>query len=252
MARKIRKTTTNAPSTKTANSSSGRVYGSARDVREPSILDALRTPIGRYAGVLVERAARRPRRPRGAGRGRAQRASIRRTSTRSTWATPTRRARTTATWPGWRRCWPACRSRCRARRSTGCARRGWRRSVQGARADPRSGEADLVLAGGVESMSRAPLVDRSSPSAASRAATSSSSTPRSAGASSTRGWPRAHSTESMGETAENVAERYDGLARRPGRVRARVAPARDRGGRRGPLRRRDRDRRRAPSPRATR
>ena len=71
----------------------------------------------------------------------------------------------------------------------------------------RLGEAELVLAGGVESMSRAPLVmlkpergfQRGNPELA----------------DTTIGWrfvnPRMaelHSTESMGETAENVAQRY--------------------------------------------
>ena len=72
----------------------------------------------------------------------------------------------------------------------------------------RSGEGDLLLAGGVESMSRAPFVmlkpDRSFPRG-----------PQ-ALADTTLGWrfvnPRMeerYSTESMGETAENVAERYE-------------------------------------------
>jgi 3-oxoadipyl-CoA thiolase len=72
----------------------------------------------------------------------------------------------------------------------------------------RVGDADLILAGGVESMSRAPLVQlkpergfpRGSPEVA----------------DTTIGWrfinPRMaerYSTEGMGETAENVAERYE-------------------------------------------
>jgi 3-oxoadipyl-CoA thiolase len=79
--------------------------------------------------------------------------------------------------------------------------------TQAARA-VRLGDADLVLAGGVESMTRAPLVQlkpergfpRGSPEVA----------------DSTIGWrfvnPRMaerYSTEGMGETAENVAERYE-------------------------------------------
>src|SRR5215216_7204791 len=78
--------------------------------------------------------------------------------------------------------------------------------VQGAR-QIRLGEADLVLAGGVESMSRAPLVmlkpERGFPRGNPELV------------DSTIGWrftnPRLaerHSTESMGETAENVAERH--------------------------------------------
>ena len=78
--------------------------------------------------------------------------------------------------------------------------------IQGAR-QIRLGEADLVLAGGVESMTRAPLVmlkpERGFPRGDSPLV------------DTTIGWrfvnPRMaerYSTESMGETAENVAERY--------------------------------------------
>ena len=78
--------------------------------------------------------------------------------------------------------------------------------VQAAR-QIRLGEADLVLAGGVESMSRAPLVmlkpERGFPRGDGRLV------------DTTIGWrfvnPRLaerHSTESMGETAENVAARH--------------------------------------------
>jgi 3-oxoadipyl-CoA thiolase len=84
---------------------------------------------------------------------------------------------------------------------------GLEAAVQGAR-QLRLGDADLVLAGGVESMSRAPLVtlkpERGFPRGNSELV------------DTTIGWrfvnPRMeelHSTESMGETAENVAERYD-------------------------------------------
>jgi 3-oxoadipyl-CoA thiolase len=79
--------------------------------------------------------------------------------------------------------------------------------VQAAR-QIRLGEADLVLAGGVESMSRAPLVmlkpERGFPRGDGQLV------------DTTIGWrfvnpslAERHSTESMGETAENVAERYD-------------------------------------------
>jgi 3-oxoadipyl-CoA thiolase len=78
--------------------------------------------------------------------------------------------------------------------------------VQGAR-QIRLGEADLVLAGGVESMSRAPLVMLKSERGFPRGDTELVDT--------TIGWrfvnPRLaerYSTESMGETAENVAERH--------------------------------------------
>ena len=78
--------------------------------------------------------------------------------------------------------------------------------VQGAR-QIRLGEADLVLAGGVESMSRAPLVMLKP----------ERGFPRGNGelVDTTIGWrfvnpslAERHSTESMGETAENVAERH--------------------------------------------
>ena len=72
----------------------------------------------------------------------------------------------------------------------------------------RLGEADLVLAGGVESMSRAPLVQLKTDRAFARGVPEIADT--------TIGWrfinPRLsemHSTEGMGETAENVAERYE-------------------------------------------
>jgi 3-oxoadipyl-CoA thiolase len=72
----------------------------------------------------------------------------------------------------------------------------------------RTGDADLVLAGGVESMTRAPLAqlkpDRRFPRGSPEVA------------DTTIGWrfinPRMaerYSTEGMGETAENVAERYE-------------------------------------------
>jgi 3-oxoadipyl-CoA thiolase len=83
---------------------------------------------------------------------------------------------------------------------------GLEAAVQGAR-QLRLGDAGLVLAGGVESMSRAPLVtlkpERSFPRGNSELV------------DTTIGWrfvnphmAERYSTESMGETAENVAERY--------------------------------------------
>jgi 3-oxoadipyl-CoA thiolase len=83
---------------------------------------------------------------------------------------------------------------------------GLEAAVQGSR-QLRLGEADLVLAGGVESMSRAPLVtlkpERGFPRGNSELV------------DTTIGWrfvnPRMaerYSTESMGDTAENVAQRY--------------------------------------------
>jgi hypothetical protein len=83
---------------------------------------------------------------------------------------------------------------------------GLEAAVQGAR-QLRLGDAGLVLAGGVESMSRAPLVTLKPERGFPRGNTELVDT--------TIGWrfvnPRMeerYSTESMGETAENVAQRY--------------------------------------------
>jgi 3-oxoadipyl-CoA thiolase len=72
----------------------------------------------------------------------------------------------------------------------------------------RAGDADLLLAGGVESMTRAPVVQLKPERGFPRGAPESADT--------TLGWrfvnPRMaerHSTEGMGETAENVAKRYE-------------------------------------------
>jgi len=79
-------------------------------------------------------------------------------------------------------------------------------AIQGSR-QLKVGEADLVLAGGVESMTRAPLVMLKPEQGFPRGNVELADT--------TLGWrlinPRMlelHSTESMGETGENVAERY--------------------------------------------
>src|SRR2546421_5774254 len=72
----------------------------------------------------------------------------------------------------------------------------------------RAGDADLLLAGGVESMTRAPVVQLKPERRFPRGVPESADT--------TIGWrfvnPRMaerYSTEGMGETAENVAERYE-------------------------------------------
>jgi len=71
----------------------------------------------------------------------------------------------------------------------------------------RAGEADLVVAGGVESMSRAPFVTAKAQSAWDRTVTVHDTT---------LGWrfvnpemERLYGTDSMGETAENVATEHD-------------------------------------------
>ena len=87
-----------------------------------------------------------------------------------------------------------------------------------------AGDADIVVAGGVESMSRAPLVMAKPDAAFPRGNQTVWDT--------TLGWrfpnPRLEEMfplESMGETGENVAERWERLARGPGRVRAALAAA---------------------------
>jgi 3-oxoadipyl-CoA thiolase len=70
----------------------------------------------------------------------------------------------------------------------------------------RVGDADLVLAGGVESMTRAPVVTLKPERGFPRGVPASADT--------TIGWrfvnpAMSYSTEGMGETAENVAERYE-------------------------------------------
>jgi 3-oxoadipyl-CoA thiolase len=81
---------------------------------------------------------------------------------------------------------------------------GLEAAIQGSR-QLRLGDADLVLAGGVESMTRAPLVMLKPERGFPRGNVEMADT--------TLGWrlinPRMnHSTESMGETGENVAERH--------------------------------------------
>ncbi len=87
-----------------------------------------------------------------------------------------------------------------------------------------AGDGDLFVAGGVESMSRAPLVTAKPDTAFPRGDRTMYDT--------VLGWrfpnPRLAAMfplESMGETGENVAERWQRLARGSGRLRARVAAA---------------------------
>ena len=100
------------------------------------------------------------------------------------------------------------------------------------------GDGDVFIAGGVESMTRAPVRHAQAREPPVTAARARWPTRPSAGASSTRASPSAHYPYSMGETAENVAERWRRLARAPGRVRARSSQQRARRGHRGrPVRR---------------
>ena len=101
---------------------------------EVYIRDAVRTPVGKLGGSL---ASTRPDDLAATVVRRSPNATRASSPTRSTSATPTRRARTTATSRAWRSCSPGCRRRSRARRSTGCAARGWRRrSAPAARSPP--------------------------------------------------------------------------------------------------------------------
>ena len=102
----------------------------------------------------------------------------------------------------------------------------------------RAGEADLVLAGGVESMSRAPFVMGKAEGAFSRSAEIFDTT---------IGWRfvnsamrKAYGVDSMPETAENVAEKIRGVARGPGRLRPAQPGARPRRSGTRLVRRRDR------------
>ena len=105
-----------------------------------------------------------------------------------------------------------------------------------------SGELDLVIAGGVESMSRAPFVMGKADAAFSREAKIFDTT---------IGWrfvnpllERQYGVDSMMETAENVAEEFRVSPRGPGPLR-RLEPGQGRGGEdRGKARRGDR----SPSP----
>ena len=87
-----------------------------------------------------------------------------------------------------------------------------------------AGDGDLFVAGGVESMSRAPLVTAKPDAAFPRGDRTMYDT--------TLGWRFPNPAlaaqfplETMGETGENVAERWERLARGPGRVRAPLAAA---------------------------
>ena len=83
---------------------------------ESYIVDAVRTPIGRIGGALAGVRPDDLAATVGAGAGRTipDLDPVRDRRGRTS-ATPTRRARTTATSPGWRCCWRACRRRSRGR-----------------------------------------------------------------------------------------------------------------------------------------
>ena len=152
--------------------------------RDVFLCDAVRTPIGRYGGALAWSAPTiSPRIPIKRADGAQCRGRLGRSSTTCSTAAPTRPARTTATSRAWPRCSPACRDVPGTTVNRLC---GSGLDAVGAAARAiRAGEADLLIAGGVESMTRAPFVMGKSDEAFCRAAPRST-TPPSAGASSTR------------------------------------------------------------------
>ena len=172
------------------------------------IVDALRTPVGRYGGALAgvrpdDLAAHviaRGRRAHGARPGGDDRGRLLRLR-------PTRRARTTATWRAWPRCSAGCRSRCPGVTVNRLCASGLEAVNQAARAD-RAGEGDLLLAGGVESMTPRAVRDAEArarlPARRPRAAT----TPRSAGASSNPTLAELLRPIRWARRRENVAESY--------------------------------------------
>ena len=126
-------------------------------MNEAFICDAIRTPIGRYGGALAVGAHRRSGRDAAA---RADGAQSRRRLERR------RRRDLRLRQPGGRgqpqrRAHGAAAGRPAGRgaghTSTVCAARAWTRSAL-RRARSSAGEAELMIAGGVESMSRAPFV----------------------------------------------------------------------------------------------
>ena len=104
---------------------------------------AVRTPFGRFGGALAESAPTTWPRPCSPACWPRRRAWTPARSTRSSGATPTAPARTTATSAGWPCCWPACRSRCRPPRSTGSAGPPRRRDDR-PRGTIETGDADIV------------------------------------------------------------------------------------------------------------
>ena len=127
-------------------------------MRDVFICDAVRTPIGRYGGALAKvRADDLAARPdQGADRAQSQGRLVGARRGRSS-AAPTRPARTTATSRAWRCCWPDCRTAVPGVTVNRLCASGLNAVGEAARAI-RSGEIEFAIAGGVESMTRAPLV----------------------------------------------------------------------------------------------
>ena len=112
-------------------------------------------PLRRRARQGAHRRSRRGA-DQGADEARIPRSTGRR-STRSSSAAPTRPARTTATSRAWRCCWRACRIRVPGITVNRLCASGLNAVGDAARAI-RAGEIDFAIAGGVESMTRAPFV----------------------------------------------------------------------------------------------
>ena len=175
-------------------------------MRDVFICDAMRTPIGRYGGALAKvRAddlaaipikALMKRNPN-ADWARARRGRIS--------AAPTRPARTTATSRAWRCCSPGCRITCPGVTVNRLCASGLNAVGDAARAI-RAGEIEFAIAGGVESMTRAPFVMGKAAEAFSRTAEIHDTT---------IGWrfvnplmKQQYGVDAMPETGENVAEEY--------------------------------------------
>ena len=169
------------------------------------VLSAVRTPVGRYGGGLAASGPTTSRRSRSLRRSSAP-ACLRARSRTSGSAARTRRARTTGTSRGSRRSSRGCPESVAGVTVNRLCASGLS-AVVGACHAVIAGDGDLFVAGGVESMTRAPLV------------TAKPDAPYARGNRTiydrTLGWrftnPRYEerfSSESMGETGENVAERW--------------------------------------------
>ena len=197
--------------------------------------EAVRTPIGRYGGALAsvrpDDLAAAVIAPWSSAPG-----STRRWSTMSSSAAPTRPARTTATSRAWRLLagLPGRGGGQTVNRLCGSGLQ----AVNSAAQAIAIGDGDVFVAGGVETMTRAPFVMLKAEAAWS-AAPASWSTRRSAGASSTRSSPSG-TTRLDGRDGRERGRALGRLARAPGRVRPREPAASGRRDRGGPVRRGDR------------
>ena len=216
-----------------------------RPLREAWIVSAVRTPIGRYGGALRsvrpdDLAALAIKAAVAQGRHRARPAS--RTSSS---AAPTRRGednRNVARMAGLLAGLPVEVAGQTVNRLCGSGLQ----AINAAAHAIMVGDGDVFVAGGVESMTRAPYVQLKAEAPFERGNREMADT--------TLGWrfvnpalAEMHHPYSMGETAENVAERWTRQPRGPGRLRARSPAARRGGHRVRPLRRPDRARDRAPA-----